>query len=285
MRTIAVLVLLAVPACGGDEAPPPAPTQAAQPTRSPIPTRSPAPEPFALARTYESSSASELATRLARSETAIREGRRPGSNARIQQAAYRQLVRTPAWRETVYAELPADLRSIARANVAAGAELRALTKPRTELPPWHIVMPPPSDQLRAHYDAAAAEFGLDWSYLAAIHLSETLMGRIRGDSTAGAKGPMQFLPATWAAYGEGDIEDAGDAIRAAARYLKAHGAPAEMSRAIFAYNHSDHYVKAISLYAEQMQKDPRAYDGYYHWQVYYRTNDGDALLYEGWPSK
>ena len=69
------------------------------------------------------------------------------------------------------------------------------------------------------------------------------MGRIRGTSTAGAKGPMQFLPSTWEAYGEGDIEDPDDAIMAAARYLANYGAPADMDRALFAYNHSDHYVR------------------------------------------
>ena len=47
----------------------------------------------------------------------------------------------------------------------------------------------------------AEEFGIDWTYLASIHLVETRMGRIRGTSVAGAQGPMQFIPATWASYG------------------------------------------------------------------------------------
>lgn len=38
-------------------------------------------------------------------------------------------------------------------------------------------------------------------------------------NTVNAKGLMQFMPATWAEWGEGDIFDAHDAAHAAARYL------------------------------------------------------------------
>jgi membrane-bound lytic murein transglycosylase B len=119
-----------------------------------------------------------------------------------------------------------------------------------------------------------------WQYLAAIHLVETRMGRIRGTSSAGARGPMQFLPATWRRYGGGgDIHATGDAVLAAARLLRAHGAPADMARALYAYNPSRRYVRAVTAYAEQMRADPRAFLGYYQWQVYY----GDTLLPEGYP--
>jgi membrane-bound lytic murein transglycosylase B len=119
-----------------------------------------------------------------------------------------------------------------------------------------------------------------WQYLAAIHLVETRMGRIRGTSSAGARGPMQFLPATWRRYGAGgDINATGDAVLAAARLLRANGAPADMARALYAYNPSRRYVRAVTAYAEQMRADRRAFLGYYHWQVYY----GDTLLPEGYP--
>jgi len=55
-----------------------------------------------------------------------------------------------------------------------------------------------------------------------------------------------------------------------------------MDKAIFAYNHDDGYVLAVKAYAENMLEDPRAFDGYYQWQVYYRTVDGTYLLPEGW---
>ena len=80
---------------------------------------------------------------------------------------------------------------------------------------------------------AAATSGCPWRYLAAIHLVETGTGRIRGTSAAGAQGPMQFLPATWEAYGGGgDINDTRDAIHGAARYLAANRAPATWTRAV-----------------------------------------------------
>ena len=104
------------------------------------------------------------------------------------------------------------------------------------------------------------------------------MSRIRGNSSAGAQGPMQFIPSTWSIYGNGgDINSEHDAIHAAARLLKARGAPTNMRRALYAYNNSDHYVKAIAAYAEVIQADERAYAAYHAWQVYY----GDQLLPEG----
>jgi membrane-bound lytic murein transglycosylase B len=110
------------------------------------------------------------------------------------------------------------------------------------------------------------------------------MGRIRGTSEAGAKGPMQFLQATWDAYGEGDINDPHDAIMAAARYLQRNGAPGDMAKALWNYNHSDRYVRAVTLYAQQMEADPRAYLTYHAWQVYYIMTRGDVLLEEGYGS-
>ena len=75
------------------------------------------------------------------------------------------------------------------------------------------------------------------------------MGRIRGDSSAGAQGPMQFIPSTWAAYGEGDVNSYRDSILAAGRYLRAAGAPGNMPKAVFAYNHDTRYVAAVTGYA------------------------------------
>jgi membrane-bound lytic murein transglycosylase B len=108
------------------------------------------------------------------------------------------------------------------------------------------------------------------------------MGRIRGDSYAGAQGPMQFMPKTWDAYGKGDVNDAHDAILAAGRYLHAVGAPGKMERAIWMYNHDNEYVDAVMKYAHVMRDDPSAFRGYQGWQVYFVTRDGTFLLPEGW---
>lgn len=93
---------------------------------------------------------------------------------------------------------------------------------------------------------------------------------------------MQFIPATWDRYGQGDINNPRDAIFAAARYLKANGAPGDMRRALYRYNPSNNYVDAIEIYAGQMKADGRVYLAYYNWQVYVRTTSGDVLLEVGY---
>jgi hypothetical protein len=291
-----LVVLLAVGCAGPDE-------PAAEPTRAPVAEVTASPEPpveTALAATPEPEVAVEpdplaaaaaddpleLVGQLADAHTAIRD---PATSAerlelagRLHQAATLQLVKHPEWTEQVLALLPEDIRESVRSDVEAGTALRSMVTPRTELPDWRIVEPAPAEELLAHYREAEEVFGVSWAYLAAIHLVETRMGRIRGTSIAGAQGPMQFMPATWDAYGEGDVNDDRDAILAAGRYLRASGAPGDMHRALFAYNRSDRYVRAVDLYAQQMLADPRAYDGYYHWQVYYLTVDGDVLLEVGY---
>lgn len=286
-------------ACAGGAPPSTAPTESASP--SSIPAETETPEPSASAPSASESTAvvpdpqtshgspQALAGDLVDAERAIRDPAVADPElmawARFEQAMYRTLAATPQWQGPVLEAVPEDLREVVERNLRATAELRALTSPREELPPeWMIVEPPPADELLGHYKAAGEEFGVDWTYLAAIHLVETRMGRIRGTSTAGAQGPMQFIPATWEAYGEGDVNDPHDAIRAAARYLVAHGAPQNMDDALWAYNHSNRYVQAVSDHAAVMREDERAYQAYYHWQVYYRLTTGDVILEEGWQS-
>ena len=58
-----------------------------------------------------------------------------------------------------------------------------------------------------------------------------------------------------------------DAIMAAARYLKASGAPGDMPKALFAYNHAVPYVNASTLYADAMRMDENTFRGYWRWQA------------------
>jgi hypothetical protein len=277
-KLMATFALLTLVACSRATEPARTSLRARTPSPTVEPTMKAVADPFALAREQLAPDPLELA----RTILDAREHRL----GQTLQAAYRQLVATPAWRTDVISALPNDVTADVRANVEAGVELRLLTPPKTELPPWRIVAPPPAGVLRKAYAGAEDSTGVGWEYLAAIHLVETRMGRIRGTSDAGAKGPMQFLPSTWARWGGGgDIEDPHDAIMAAARYLRASGAPADIRRALFAYNHSDHYVRAVELYAQQMRADPGAFALYHQWDVYYRTTRGDALLYVGWPSR
>ena len=135
-----------------------------------------------------------------------------------------------------------------------------------------------------YYHEAASATGVPWEVLAAIHLVETKLGRVVGDSSAGAQGPMQFLPSTWARYGTGDIHSNHDAILGAANYLKANGAPERLDDALYHYNPTSKYVNAVKAYAQRMMANPNAYRGYHEWQVIYRTTSGALLLPEGWPT-
>jgi membrane-bound lytic murein transglycosylase B len=94
---------------------------------------------------------------------------------------------------------------------------------------------------------------------------------------------MQFLPATWARYGSGNIDDQRDAILGAARYLVANGAPGDMPNALYHYNNSRYYVTAVQDYASRIRADPRTYDGYYYWQVFYALSRGAVILRAGYP--
>jgi membrane-bound lytic murein transglycosylase B len=108
-----------------------------------------------------------------------------------------------------------------------------------------------------------------------VNFVESAFGRIRSASEAGARGPMQFLPSTWRAFGMGgSIDDPHDAILGAANLLHHDGAPHELNRALFAYNHSTAYVRAIRRFARRMHADPRAFLTYYAWQVFVRTSKG-----------
>ena len=150
------------------------------------------------------------------------------------------------------------------------------------LPAWSIDEPRPADELVGYYQLAADGTGVPWEILAAINLIETRMGRIKGVSTAGAVGPMQFLPSTWAQCCEGDPNDDRDAILGAATYLIDRGAATDLDRALFGYNNSERYVQAVRAYADVMADDPEAYYGYHGWEVYFLSSAGLVLLPVGY---
>ena len=112
------------------------------------------------------------------------------------------------------------------------------------------------------FQGAASVYGLGArgpSILAGINRVESdfgqsnLSGVHSGANYAGAVGPMQFEPGTWARYqvhGPGgasppDVYDEIDAVYAAANYLRNSGAPADWPAAIFSYNHAGWYVREI----------------------------------------
>jgi cell wall-associated NlpC family hydrolase len=143
--------------------------------------------------------------------------------------------------------------SAAGASLAGGPSAVALS----DIPPSYLVL---------YLDAAQTCPGLPWGVLAGIGTVESDNGQSdapgvhSGANFAGAEGPMQFEPATFAEYAvDADpavplsVYDPADAIYTAAAMLCANGAasgtPAGISQAIFAYNHSRSYVTSVLAWA------------------------------------
>jgi hypothetical protein len=119
------------------------------------------------------------------------------------------------------------------------------------------------------FKKSAAQYcsGMSWTVLAAIAQIESGDGANNGPSSAGALGPMQFMPSTWAIWGiDGfgppgppDIMNPLDAVPSAARMLCADGAGnvATLPSAIFSYNHATWYVnEVLSLASQYAQNNP-----------------------------
>lgn len=129
----------------------------------------------------------------------------------------------------------------------------------TQIPPAYLQL----------YVAAGAQYGIPWEILAGIGRVECDHGQSPDPSctqegvenAAGAGGPMQFLAPTFAKYGvvapgganPPDRWNPPDAISSAANYLKASGAPDHIDQAIYAYNHSEAYVKQVLYWASVYQ--------------------------------
>lgn len=225
----------------------------------------------------------QLADDLVADEQALRNSSTPdavlAAAAHREQAAYRAIGRHPEWDATIRPRIPAPLTDVYDRNVDARRQLQSMAQVRDTVPAWRIDPPTPADELMGYYHAAESESGVGWNYLAAINLVETRFGSINGVSTAGAQGPMQFLPSTFGSYGQGgDINSPHDSIMAAGRYLAANGFTNDRDRAIYGYNHAHQYVQAVDDYAALIGSDPATFAAFYRWDVYYVTTAGDVLL-------
>lgn len=172
-------------------------------------------------------------------------------------------------------------------SVVAAALLAAAGGPAPSLVPTGRASQRAFDEIPpamlAHYRQASGWAGgelgcpLSWAILAAIGAVETGHGARRDGagnwvaldrgamtSSAGAVGPMQFLPATWAQYGVdattsrdgiADVWDPADAAFGAANLLCASGArDGNLAAALYAYNHSDAYVRRVEALADEYGK-------------------------------
>lgn len=136
-------------------------------------------------------------------------------------------------------------------GVVAGATTGAASAPAQPEPA--AVSDIPADYL-ALYQQAGLAYSVPWQLLAAIGKVESDHGRNPNayrPNEAGAEGPMQFIPSSWARYRwasgnpSPDINNPRDAIFAAADYLRVAGAPQDIPRAIYAYNHAWWYVDMV----------------------------------------
>jgi len=135
----------------------------------------------------------------------------------------------------------------------ASAVVRPVPQPQTALVQFPIPGDVDSWQVLAQRAAATCP-GLPADVLVAIAKVESQLGSESETSSAGAIGAMQFLPATWAAYGvdgdgdgNADIMNAMDALHGAARLLCAHGGadPGRLGSALWNHNHSHSYVRQV----------------------------------------
>lgn len=150
--------------------------------------------------------------------------------------------------------------AVLRAQELAAAAVQAARVSRAQA--W----PVPASWSALYRGAASTCPGLPWAVLAAIGQVETGHGRTSAVSSAGAMGPMQFMPATFAAYGvdgDGDgraeITDPADSVYSAAHYLCANGGgrgSGALANAIWHYNHADWYVAMVLRIAERLAADP-----------------------------
>jgi hypothetical protein len=158
----------------------------------------------------------------------------------------------------VQAALGAGSRVVPLVSAATSASLPVDTTPPSGRPANYLQL----------FQESAARYcpGLSWTVLAAIAQIESADGQNMGPSTAGALGPMQFLPSTWAQWGIDGFGDTGtpdimnpfDAVPSAARLLCAAGAASGttgLRQAIFDYNHADWYVDEVLALAAEYAKE------------------------------
>ena len=146
------------------------------------------------------------------------------------------------------AEQAAEAARASFATAAAGGTARARSAPSV----YRVL----------YLRAAQTCPGMSPALLSAVGQVESGHGINVGPSSAGALGPMQFLPGTFAQYGvdgdrdgDKDVFDPADAVFSAANYLCHNGGGgdrAAVNRALFRYNNAQWYVTLVLGIADQL---------------------------------
>ncbi len=167
------------------------------------------------------------------------------------------------------AQLSAKARQLQAAQIAAQAladSRRAAATERQRAGRSVRAQSAPADYFALYQSAAMTCPGMEWTLLAAVGQVESGHGRNMGPSSAGAIGPMQFMPATFAAYGvdgnrdgRKDAWDPADAIYSAANYLCANGGGRSdgQQSALLAYNRAQWYVDLVLGVQRQIILNPQ----------------------------
>ena len=139
-------------------------------------------------------------------------------------------------------------------DTSTGGGLNYSSGPPSELALGEI----PEDYLKI-YQEAVGPYNMDWAVLAGVGFVETNHGANKNTSSAGAQGPMQFMPETWASIGvdgngdgNKDVLDPADAIPAAAKYLNVSGAPDNYNDALQTYNGGGYRGPETAEYANKV---------------------------------
>jgi membrane-bound lytic murein transglycosylase B len=218
----------------------------------------------------------DLAAQLVRADAALH-AQVTTADAYAEQRIELRLSDDPALAATVIRLLPRRLAHDVTDDVLAHRELARLT-PARPISAFRVGAAAAAQKLRAYYAEAHRRSGIAWQVLAAVNYVESDFGRMREASVAGAQGPMQFMPSTWASYGRGDVHDPHAAILAAARFLNAAGGRRDERAALYRYNPSSAYVDAVERYAGRIRRDSTAFVVFYARPLVVRTPTGYRRL-------
>jgi membrane-bound lytic murein transglycosylase B len=221
--------------------------------------------------------AADLAAQLARADAALH-ARVTTADAYAEQRVELRLSDDPSLASRVIRLLPSRLARDVTDDVLAHRELARLT-PARPLSAFRVGAAAAAAKLRAYYADGQRRSGIPWQVLAAVNYVESDFGRMREASVAGAQGPMQFMPSTWASYGRGNIRDPHGSILAAARFLNAAGGRRDERAALYRYNPSPAYVDAVERYAGRIRRDSSAFLVFYARPLVVRTPAGYRRLH------